>query len=1103
MATSKKINMKNVEKWTVQEVLTWVRSMKLVKYVVAFQKNNVNGKKLCEIYDNDNFLQNVLGVKVRLHRVRILRAFEQLNQESTASTSNTTVNESKNKTPTRKNKAINKLAKHERVASAPSKMSRAQHKLDVKNHQQKRQPHARQYIQNEEKEMKNDGNSNIIHDKNTNSSNPTHLYQQQVHLTVRTKNLSNQKNAIDQHASPVAALNGRRLSNRRVGRVVQNHNRRTPTGNRSPSAWSQSSIESNRSSFDSIRSSTGEVNLAANNSSNNNVNKKKQSPLSNHVSDSPDEDTKDVKQMKNNENSSIIGGNTTDVNLSISSQASSTASSTASWRPYSAPIGFARKKLRHRRLSSGNIDAAKTFCWTWDQLLKEMESPLNEWLRQVVSSLGIADNDADWNIMLSNVISMLKNEGYLKVRDLIEDLHDDDFRADLRSYGMKKRFLNEVCHRLHDIDCSSERLVESAGNGNVDDGVGNHHGDDTYNSFDSSSELGSTLDKIPSDLILPNDSILNSTVNTTIDNNVNTESPMKVNNRYSSATSNHVEDSSDSNSNRHTRRQAPSTNNKKAVPRIQPSPSPKHKVKKKSKGLVNPFANLKIRVQKSSSSSSSNKDDGSRNGSKIKAGAEKKKRTGLVAPAIEKLELDVTAVEKSFDMQQSWVFTSQGTLKYDGFEIRQDGVKTKPVDALTVSTREKLTNDKDEPASNNALQREMVMLNKLGSGAGGIVKKGLHIPSMVVTAVKRIKVFQHSQLKQMARELRTLYSCSAATEISGKGKCPHVVSFFGAYTNRADSTISIVLEYMDAGSLQDLINANVCMDEGVIANIGYRVLKGLDFLHKRNILHRDIKPSNLLINRDGDVKISDFGIARQLEATDAMSQTYLGTLMYMAPERIHTSSYGKPADIWAVGLSLLACRLGRFPFQTKGGYWALTHAITVEPLEKLLKGCENDLSPELKDFIHCCLAKDANKRPSASELLKHEFFKAHNCAEQLGTLIQEDQGEMSLTSSMSEMQQSMDDDELDTIAEQVVKHYMKMNFSRSPDAEDAREEFNYEEWGNVDAVKQLYIKPNKLKRLAKQMGLPTYYVIRKFDKKARELMGFASKSPRKKSPGKK
>ena len=106
-----------------------------------------------------------------------------------------------------------------------------------------------------------------------------------------------------------------------------------------------------------------------------------------------------------------------------------------------------------------------------------------------------------------------------------------------------------------------------------------------------------------------------------------------------------------------------------------------------------------------------------------------------------------------------------------------------------------------------------------------------------------------------------------------------------------------------------------------------------------------------MINRDGDVKISDFGIARQLEATDAMSQTYLGTLMYMAPERIHTSSYGKPADIWAVGLSLLACRLGRFPFKTKGGYWALTHAITVEPLDKLISCCESSLSPALKDLF--------------------------------------------------------------------------------------------------------------------------------------------------------
>lgn len=77
-----------VRNWTVQEVLTWLRSMKLVKYLSAFERHNVNGKKLCEIfykfecYEDVDYLENTLGVKVRLHRVRLLRAFRQLGDQS-------------------------------------------------------------------------------------------------------------------------------------------------------------------------------------------------------------------------------------------------------------------------------------------------------------------------------------------------------------------------------------------------------------------------------------------------------------------------------------------------------------------------------------------------------------------------------------------------------------------------------------------------------------------------------------------------------------------------------------------------------------------------------------------------------------------------------------------------------------------------------------------------------------------------------------------------------------------------------------------------------------------------------------------------------------
>ena len=80
--TPSAINMKSADKWNLQEVLTWIRSLKLVKYLDAFQKHCVDGGKLCGIYNDDAYLQNVLGIKVRLHRVRIKRAFEQLNQQS-------------------------------------------------------------------------------------------------------------------------------------------------------------------------------------------------------------------------------------------------------------------------------------------------------------------------------------------------------------------------------------------------------------------------------------------------------------------------------------------------------------------------------------------------------------------------------------------------------------------------------------------------------------------------------------------------------------------------------------------------------------------------------------------------------------------------------------------------------------------------------------------------------------------------------------------------------------------------------------------------------------------------------------------------------------
>ena len=347
------------------------------------------------------------------------------------------------------------------------------------------------------------------------------------------------------------------------------------------------------------------------------------------------------------------------------------------------------------------------------------------------------------------------------------------------------------------------------------------------------------------------------------------------------------------------------------------------------------------------------------------------------------------------------------------------------------------------------------------------------------------------------------------------------------------------------------------LPERVVSNIGYRVLKGLQFIHSRKIIHRDIKPSNLLLNRIGDVKISDFGIARKLEGSHAMSQSYLGTLMYMAPERINTNSYGKPADIWSVGLSLLTCALGKFPFDAKGGYWALTHAIAIEELpsfEHLKEEKNGGFSDDFVDLIELCLHKDPDQRATTMELLEHPLFKKHDCQ------IQMEQGEphnhsfdeaendegggdvgdvddVGVSSSLEMLCQSMSESmlrttasfdrgnnaiarggtsgtsasverisELDQIAEHVVKYYQRERLTGHGVDDNGKvigpstplrdiSEMNYREWGNPNEISKLYMKPKRLQRLAKQLGLPYHLVCRKFDKKAADLMGTSVASP--------
>lgn len=150
----------------------------------------------------------------------------------------------------------------------------------------------------------------------------------------------------------------------------------------------------------------------------------------------------------------------------------------------------------------------------------------------------------------------------------------------------------------------------------------------------------------------------------------------------------------------------------------------------------------------------------------------------------------------------------------------------------------------------------LVLLNELGHGAGGKVYKALYMPTFKLLAVKVIRVFDQKKRHQMVRELKSLYvNFVAINDTTSRAACDELVVFYDAYTNPEIGSVSIVLEFMDLGSLEDALQSGRRATERELARTAHCVLKGLAFLHEHHQLHRDIKLSNMLINSHGQVKV--------------------------------------------------------------------------------------------------------------------------------------------------------------------------------------------------------------------------------------------------------
>ncbi|KAK2840532.1 hypothetical protein FQN49_006186, partial [Arthroderma sp. PD_2] len=277
----------------------------------------------------------------------------------------------------------------------------------------------------------------------------------------------------------------------------------------------------------------------------------------------------------------------------------------------------------------------------------------------------------------------------------------------------------------------------------------------------------------------------------------------------------------------------------------------------------------------------------------------------------------------------------------------------------------------------------------IGGGTSGSVYAAIDLDTSYLMAVKEIRLQEPSVIPGAAQQIRDEMGVLEVLDH------PNIVSYHGIEVHR--DKVYIFMEYCSGGSLATLLEHGRIEDETVIMVYTLQMLEGLAYLHQASIVHRDIKPANILLDHNGVIKYVDFGaamvIARQGKTLAAMDhykdpavankdqrknqKSVTGTPMYMSPELVrgetsHTSSRHGSMDIWSLGCVILEMATGMRPWSGIDNEWAIMYKIAQGNQPHLpSKGELSDLGI---DFIKQCFEPDPAKRPSAAELLQHEWI---------------------------------------------------------------------------------------------------------------------------------
>jgi len=272
-------------------------------------------------------------------------------------------------------------------------------------------------------------------------------------------------------------------------------------------------------------------------------------------------------------------------------------------------------------------------------------------------------------------------------------------------------------------------------------------------------------------------------------------------------------------------------------------------------------------------------------------------------------------------------------------------------DPTNSATSERIRELKEKIGDSEFDRNLLQPMDKFASGSSGDLYRGTYLGMDVAIKYLRAEHVNDSSSVEFLQEIMILRSV----------KHENVIRYYGACTKHRKYLI--VTEYMPGGNLYDFLHKkHNTLELSVILRIAIGISKGMDYLHRNNIIHRDLKTANLLIGNGQVVKIADFGVSRhRSQEGDMTAET--GTYRWMAPEVINHKAYDHRADVFSFAIVLWELVTSKIPYEN---LTPLQAALSVRQGFRLV--IPSSVHPRLSTLIRQCWDQNPQVRPVFSDI---------------------------------------------------------------------------------------------------------------------------------------